>query len=202
MPDRSRRRLLQTVAVAGTLAVAGCSGATTRSNDLPPVPRERTADVQVTTARNTDGDPLFVTGDGGTDRDDGGRSARVREVHHLTDESDLERLRFRDGAADLRAFVTATDLESKSVYLVQRPIGECYAPRLVAVFREGTGVDAEFGRELRPAGFDCAVDTCDMVAVAIRLPFAGDGFDSTGFSPWGSDCERRPATPTDGGDAA
>jgi hypothetical protein len=201
MPDWSRRHALRTVAGTVALALAGCSSVTTGSDDDPPVLRERITDVEVSTARRTDGDPLFVAGGGEPDRDDDARSPRVREIHHLTDESDLERLRFRDGAADLQGFVTGTDLESKSVYLVQRPIGECYVPRLRAVFREGEGVDADFGRDLRPAGFACDVDACDMVAVAIRLPFADDGFNSVGFSPWGSDCEHRStASNADGGD--
>lgn len=201
MPDRSRRHALRTVAGTATLALAGCGGVPTGSDDDLPVLRERITDVEVTTARNTGGDPLFVAGGSDTDRDDGSRSPHVREIHHLTDESDLERLRFRDGAADLRGFVTATDLESNSVYLVQRPIGECYVPRLRAVFREDDGVDADFGRDLRPADFECDADACDMVAVAVRLPLAGDGFHSVGFSSWGSDCKRQSTTSTtDGGD--
>lgn len=204
MPDWSRRRVLQSVAVVGTLTLAGCSDATTGSNDVPPVPRDRIADVEAIKARNDDGDPLFVAGDTETGQADADRRARVSELHHLTDEAALERLRFRDGSggADLEAFVRGTDLESKSVYLLQRPIGECYVPRLVGVFREGDGVDADFCRDLRPADVECDVDARDVVAVAIRLPFAGDEFSGVG-SGWSRGCEHRPTDPlTDGGDPA
>lgn len=207
MPHWSRRQTLQTVGVAGALALAGCSGTTTGSDDVPPAPREQIHDFEVASARNADGDPLFLAGEQPTDtgeRTDGDLAARVSELRHLTDEVDLDELRFRDepGAADLEAFVTATDLESRSVYLFQRPIGECYVPRLVGVFREGDGVDVELCQDLRPADAECDADAEDVIAVAIRLPFAGDEFSGVGGG-WSSRCEHYQSDPlTEGGDAA
>jgi hypothetical protein len=123
----------------GTVAFAptACSDATRGSSDEPPVPRQRTADVEATTVRNTDGNPRFLAEDGGTNRDDGGRSARVGAVHHSTGEFGPGRLRVPDGAADPGALVTATGPGSEPVCPIRRRTGECYVPRLDGVFRDG-----------------------------------------------------------------
>lgn len=203
MRDWSRRHALQAVAVAGTLALAGCSNAANRPRNQLPVQRVRITDFEAIAARNDDGEPLFVTGERPAEtgnRTDGDLAARVREMHPITDEDDLGQVRFRDGsgAADLKAFVTATDLESKSVVLLQQPIRECYVPRLVGVFHEGDGVDVDVCRELRPADVECDDDAHDVFAVAVRLPFAE--FDGVGSGI--GDCGDQPVIPlTEEGDA-
>jgi hypothetical protein len=206
MPDWSRRHALQAAASVGTLALAGCNGGTDRSRSLPP-DRDRVTEYETAFARNEDGEPVFVTGETGTAEEGGPdeeRRQRVGAVEHVTDDADLDDLRFRDvpGAADLESFLRATDLESRSVYLLQRPIGECYAVRLVGVFREDDGVEADFCRMLRPADVSCAADAEDVYAVAIRLPFPGDDFSGLGTGMSG-DCEGRSSVPlTEGGDGA
>ena len=177
MPGWSRRRALQAVATAGAAALAGCEGETSRSGDALSDRRDRVTDYEAVHVRQTDDEPVFVTSDYTP-----ATNVRPRGLHHLTDEEGLEDIQFRDvpGAAALESFVAATDFESASVYLLQRQVGECYEPLLVGVFREGDGVDAQFCRELRPADADCDAEAHDTYAVAIRLPFPGDDFDSRG----------------------
>lgn len=205
MPDWSRRTLLQTVASGGALALSGCSGQTRGFTKDTPVYRRRISGLETTYVRNEDGEPLFVEATGGTTDDIGdqpGDDRRSHQVHYLTDEREIEDFRFRDvdGAADLRSAVGATDFETKSVFLLQRPIGACYEPRLVGVYREGDGVDADFCQDLRPADVACDADAMDVFAVAIRLPLAGDDFNSlgTGFS---GRCDHEVSSPlTEGGE--
>ena len=141
------------------------------------------SDVEVTFARDRKGRSLFELDD---DEED-----RVGGLHFMTGEEDRDRVSFRssDPAGELRAFVNETDLESESVYLLERSVGACYEVRLTGVYRESDGVDADFCRALRPADVACSRDDEDALAVAIRLPFDGEDFNSFG-SRWGSDCDR------------
>lgn len=200
MTEWSRRRALHAVATTGLVTLAGCGEAATGPHD-PPEPRERVTDVETLLARNEGGDPLIVTaGEGGeTNPDD----RNVSLMEHLTDGESLDEYRFPAdaGGAEVESFVTATGFASESVYLLQRHIGACYVPRLVSVYREDDGVDANFCRALRPADVACDAETRHVFAVAIRLPFPGDGFSSVG-SGSGSGCERRPTIPLDGGEGS
>jgi hypothetical protein len=210
MPDWSRRRALQAVATTGAFALAGCSGETSHSRSVPrergdPVPP---AELDVRFDRDTDGRPLFEIesefddGDGETtdDERDDERHDVGRDVEHLTDEEDRERVAFRStpAATDLRAFVEGSDLDAGSVFLLQRPIGECYETRLVGVYRETDGVDADFCQALRPADVECSADDRDTVGVAIRLPFPGDDLSGLGWS-WRGDCDHAEAIASEGG---
>ncbi|MFB6196314.1 MAG: hypothetical protein ABEI80_09090 [Haloplanus sp.] len=201
MPDWSRRDALRAVATTGTLLAAGCSTSDTGPIDAPP-PRRRVTDFESVLARNARGNPLVVPAP--VDGDEAGERRQDHSLmEHLTATADVEEFRFRAdaGAADLASFVNATDFASQSVYLLQRSIGECYRTRLVGVYREGDGVDAEFCRDLRPADVDCDTDTEDTVAVAIRLPFAGDDFNSIG-SGWSGDCEHVATVELERGESA
>ena len=191
MPDWSRRRALRTVAAAGSLALAGCSGEASHSTDPPPDRGEPVSDYQVRFVRETDGDRLFETDDGSGDV--------PHEMEYLTGEDERDDLAFRSttAATELRSFVDATDFEAESVFLLQRSIGECYQANLVTVYRESDGVDAGFCQELRPADVDCSAEAEDTVGVAIRLPFTGDGFNSVG-SGWSGDCDGRPIAAGEG----
>jgi hypothetical protein len=197
MPDWSRRHALQAVATTATLGLAGCSSETSRSRSVPPDRGDRVTDYEARFVRNTDGEPVVTVGEPG-DEDENEDEPRIRlsEMHHLTDEAELDDIQFRDvtGAADLESFVAATDYESASVYLLQRQVGECYEPRLVGVFREDDGVDAEFCRELRPADVECDAEAHDVFTVAIRLAFPGDDFNSVG-SGSSSSCDHERAVP-------
>lgn len=196
MPEWSRRRALHAVATASAVTLAGCGATTSGSSSIAHDGDAPVTEFEARLLRNTDGEPLVVSGERATGDRSGDDAAAARNagvMEHLTDEEDLGDLEFRDvaGGAELESFVTATDLDARSVYLLQRPIGECYAPRLVGVYRERDGVDAQFCRELRPAGVACDADAHDVFAVAIRLPFAGDDFNSVG-SGSSSDCDHRP----------
>ena len=200
MPDWSRRRALQAVATTGALVLAGCSD---ESSSPSSVPRERgdpvpPADLEVTFVRDRDGEPLFETDDGDEESSEVGRG-----MEYLTEGEDRERVTFRstEPAATLRRFVEATDLESRSVFLLQRPIGECYEARLVGAYRESDGVDVDFCRALRPADVECSADERDTVGVGVRLPFAGDRYSSYG-SGWSGGCERRPTVAAEEGEGA
>lgn len=154
------------------------------------------SDVEATFARDRNGRSLFELEEQEEDR--------IGGLHFLTGEDDRDRVTFRSGdpADELRAFVNATDLESESVYLLERSVGACYEVRLMGVYRESDGVDAEFCRALQPADVACSSDDEDAVAVAIRLPFDGEDFNSFG-SRWGSDCDRPgTAIAREGGDDA
>ena len=195
MPDWSRRRALQAATAVGAFALAGCSGEGSSSRSVPrtggdPVPA---SGLEVTFVRDADGDPLFAVGEDGVDEDG-------RDIEYLTDESGREEVTFRSAAAaaELATFVDGVDLDSESVFLLQRPLGECYETRLVGVYREDDGVDADFCQELRPADVDCSAEDRNTVGVAIRLPFSGDSFNTYGTS-WGGDCERGTAIAREGG---
>lgn len=192
MPRWSRRSALRSVVTVGSLALAGCSGESGRSNEIPPDRGEPVSDVEVRFARETDGDRLFEIAGESEDAPHG--------FEYLTDGNDRDDLTFRSTppAAELRAFVDETDLDAESVYLLQRPIGECYRANLVGVYRESDGIDVDFCQELRPADVDCSAGTEDTVGVAIRLPFPGDEFNSLG-SGWAGECDRRPIVAREGG---
>ena len=207
MPDWSRRRALQAVATAGALALAGCSGESGSSSEVPhergdPVPP---VDYEVRFVRDRDGRSLFRVGDDEGDRGDSGEDDEPAEIRshteYLTDERDREELTFRstEPASDLRAFVEGVDLDSRSVFLLQRPIGECYEARLVGVYRETDGVDVDFCRALRPADVECSADDRDVLGVGVRLPFSGESFSGYGTG-WSGGCEHRPVVAREGGE--
>lgn len=186
MANWSRRRALQAAIAVSTLSLAGCSGSTSSSEEVPSDRGEPVSDVEVTFARDEQGRHLYDF-----ERDNEG-AAEAGELLHLTSEDERGRLAFRstDPATRLRSFVNETDLDAESVYLIETSIGACYEARLLGVSRESDGVDAEFCRALKPADVDCSDGDRDRIGVAIRLPFPGDDFNSIG-SRWGSDCEHR-----------
>lgn len=157
--------------------------------------------------RDTDGEPLFeieseFDAEGPDDETPTDETREIgRDVEYLSDEEERERVIFRSTtpATDLRTFVEASDLESGSVFLLQRPLGECHEARLVGVYRETDGVDAEFCQALRPADVECSTDDRDTVGVAVRLPFPGDSLGGLGWG-WHGDCDHYETIATEGGD--
>lgn len=185
MPEVSRRDALRTVAAAGSLLVAGCSGEASRSREAPSH-GDPVSDVEARFARDVDGEPLYWAADG-TPPDDrhGGRLAGPPE--YLTEAEDRDDLAFSDTQAGdaLGTFVEGTDFAAESLYLVQHRLGECYTLGLVEVVRDADGgVSADFCRKLRPADAPCSAEAHDVVGVAVRLPFPGDepGGLGTGMS--------------------
>jgi hypothetical protein len=156
--------------------------------------------------RDTDGEPLFDVNRGSDSiaaEDTATRRPAERRPRraYLTDTDGRERVAFRSTAAakELRTFVDGADLESDSVYLTERLVGECYEARLVGVYRENDGIDADFCEALRPADVECSVEDRDTVGIAIRLAFPGDELSGLGWS-WGGDCEHLPTVASEGGD--
>jgi len=185
MSDPTRRRALQAVA-AGAAALAGC----TSDDDSPtieqPSNKQLIHDYEVRQTRNEDDAVLFaqseelptVTDD---ERDRAVRSARTV----ITSEETLAELTFADRpeAEDLQQFVTATEFDSSSVYLMAMPISACYALQLQSVSAEleqeaDLLPHADFCRKYRPADVDCRPDDVHTVGIAIRLPIAAE--QSTG----------------------
>jgi hypothetical protein len=95
--------------------------------------------------------------------------------------------RSTEPATELRAFVDGTDFDSRSVYLLQRPIGECYEARLVGVYREDGGVAVDLCQSLQSADIACSAGGVDTVGVGVRLPFPGDGSAGHDWN-WRGDC--------------
>lgn len=204
MPDWSRRRALHALGATAAAALAGCNAQTSDSGafDEPPGRQrgEPVTDYELRKVRAFDLEPLFWRGERGTENE-------PRPAGHLFvgSEGDLEDLMFADAdpAAALASFVRGTDFESESVLVHERPVRECYDIRLRGVWREEDGVQTSFCSTLRPADVACSRDAQQTVALAIRLPFPGDGLSSQG-SQWSSDCDRQPApvTADEGGDDA
>jgi hypothetical protein len=199
MPDWSRRRALQATASAAALALAGCSGETSRSGSSGPANGELVTDYEVQKVRSADGAVLFREADVETaseaaDERTAERRRRVQQYEHVTDRRDLEDLAFATDvseAATLEEFTTATDLESESVFLLQRGVSACSTLELVGVRREPDSVHVDTCSDLRPADVECEADDRDVVAFAIRLPFPGDEFNGMGAG-WSSSCHSRP----------
>lgn len=206
MPDWSRRRALRAVATTGALALAGCSSGSGSSGSLPPERGDPVppADLEVRFVRDTGGEPLFdVEGrsDGGATPEGGGIEGRRTRAEYLRDAESRDRVTFRStpAAEELRAFVEATDLESGSIYLLERPVSACYEARLVGVYREDDGVSADLCQSFRPADIACSAGGVDTVGIGVRLPFPGDGLSGHGWR-WRGDCGNRRTVASEGGE--
>ena len=192
--DWSRRRVLRTVAAAGTFGLAGCSGGPGSPGSPPgdrgePVPA---TDLEVLFVRDTDGEPLLTIENGsgvGANPGDGDIEGRRTRGEYLRDAESRDRVAFRSStaAAELAAFVDGTDFGSGSVYLLERPVSACYEAHLVGVYRGDGGVAADLCQSFRPADFVCSAGGVDTVGVGVRLPFPGDGLSGHDWY-WRGDC--------------
>jgi len=202
MPDWSRRHALQATGGALLTALAGCNGTDSASGSYPGENRTAVEDAVVLKVRNTTPTPMVVrerdSGDGEpttepAETTDAPPRHRGRIMAHVTDmdRDGLSPTFPADvaGADRFAAFFDETDFDTESIYLEQSPVPECYVRHLTGVYREPDGVEADFCRKVRPADVSCAADAYDMTAFAIRLPFAGDDFNSVGASH-GSGCRR------------
>ncbi|MFB6160193.1 MAG: hypothetical protein ABEJ61_03345 [Haloferacaceae archaeon] len=193
MPDWSRRRALHAAVSTAVAALAGCSGEASVSSSPTPAPDDarRVTDYELKQVRNADGVALFGRSDADeptpTESTPGGVGAPSASTH-LTGPEELSAFAFADvpQATALARFVRATDFETRSVYLYQRSIPACYDLRLVGVRRRSDSVTANFCRDLKPADVACERGDRDTVGVAVRLPFAGDGFSGHGTGLRGS----------------
>ncbi|WP_225336163.1 hypothetical protein [Halomicrobium urmianum] len=196
MPGWSRRRTLHAAASALTLTLAGCNGEQRASTRDAPPEGEPVTGYDVEKVRNTDGEILIRR----TDVTDEARrrAHQARQYLHVTDEKTLEDVAFTSDIAEstaLREFTTGTDLETESVFLLQRDVAECRDLVLQGVRRESDSVHVDTCSDVRPADVECSKERRDVVAFAIRLPFPGDDFNGYGASS-GSSCRTRP-TPFD-----
>lgn len=201
MPSWSRRQTLSALAGGVVAALAGCRGDDSSTGPTPY--RHRRVDTyEVEHVRNTDGAALVTTRARLADASPGARE-------YLTNDEDLADLTFAalPEARTLHEFATATDFESKSVYLYATDLPSCYDYPLQWVEVDANGPSAHFCRDLRPADVECRTDVSHTVAYAIRLPFPGDEYSGLG-SGMSSSCRRPPrpepfdanVTLVDGGD--
>lgn len=197
MPDWSRRHVLHAAGSVLLAAIAGCNGSGSSSRSAPRDDRDMVDDVTVLKVRNASPTPMVLrrrdqTTDERTTEDPPGRRGNLMD--HVTEppREDARAIAFQTdvpGATVIETFFEETDFGTESIYIAQSTILECYERHLTGVYREVDGVDAQFCRTLRSADVDCSADEYDMTAFAIRLPFAGDDFDSVGGGQ-SSGCER------------
>jgi hypothetical protein len=183
MPSLTRRRALLTVA-SGVAALAGCSSEADLPMIDPQSDHSTIEDYEVRHVRNEDGVVLFAhRAELPTPSDEGrGRYARHgRSV--IVSEDDLAELTFGDvqEAERLRSFVTETDFDSSSVYLLSMPVEACYEIHLQSATVEWDELErddlhphADFCRTYRPADVECSIEETHTVGFAIRLPVAAE----------------------------
>lgn len=188
MSDWSRRRFLAASSLPILGALTGCSASPDRTGaELDTAPRKRpVTDYDAVKVRNSGGSPLV-------ERDSSTAADRSHTYDHITEQANVPSFTGVPEARELDRFVGATDFAAESILLFVRPVPECYDLRLVSVSKEGDGdgVDARYCREMRPADVSCERDAEDPVGIAVRLPFAGDSFNSLGMG-FSSSCGDRP----------
>ncbi|MFB6093063.1 MAG: hypothetical protein ABEK02_08645 [Haloquadratum sp.] len=184
MSDWSRRRFLTATALPIVGASAGCSASPGPTESKPDAsfPKRQVTDYEMAKVRNGKGVPLV---------EGGSATGRSETYDHITDRANVPSFTQVSEAQKLVRFVGATDFATESVLLLVRSIPECYDLRLVSVSKESDGVGSQYCREMRPADVGCERDAEDTVGVAIRLPFAGDSFNSLGMG-YSSSCDDRP----------
>ncbi|WP_459193743.1 hypothetical protein [Halosimplex sp. J119] len=189
MPDLTRRRALLAVA-SGAVTLAGCSDREARPTIEWERQNRRIEDLEVRTARSEDSAVLFAQGEQlPTVTDDRRRRYAQSGRAVLVSDDDVAGLTFGDGpeAERLRSFVTETDFDASSVYLLAMSIGACYEIRLQSVTVEWDDADtddlhphADFCEAYRPADVECSADERHTVGFAIRLPVAAERSSGSG----------------------
>lgn len=191
MQSWSRRHALQALTTGALAALAGCSGSGSGGSSSNRAVRGTPVEGYDERRVRRDADrPLVVVTAESDDRlqDDNG----VYEYLTSSDDADAVTFDLPDSAGDFRQFVTETDFESASVILVERRVAACDRLELLGVSREGDGgLDVQFCSAEKPADAACTAGDRDRVAVAIRLPFAGEGVNGVGYG-WSSSCHTRP----------
>lgn len=201
MPDWSRRRVLQALGTAATVAVAGCSSGSDGFEETAAADRgEPVTDYALRTVRDSAGEQLFWRGER-PDPDE-----RTGSRAYVTSADDVEELTFvsdSEAADELASFVRATDYESgtESVLVQTTLLRACRKLRFRGVRRESDGgLHTSFCEDWRPADVACGKDERHAVGVAVRLPFGGEESGGHG-SRWSGQCDRRPSAVSPGSDA-
>lgn len=185
MPDWSRRQLLQAAALPTLGALAGCSESNDQTDERvdPSIrSKEPITNYEMTKVRNKSGAALAGSNS---------NSADAETYDHITKEETIPSFTSVSEARALERFVRDTDFATQSILLLVRTIPECYRLRLVSASKEDDGVDSRYCRDMRPADVSCDQDATDTVGIAIRLPLAGDSFNSLGMG-FSSSCDDRP----------
>jgi hypothetical protein len=200
MSELSRRRALHALAAASATALTGCAGESGTETERPPVRREPITDVTATFVRRSDQRALYrrvedenetseaneMSEGAGTERE----NPRVApEFVLLRDETDREKIAFRDGpaVAELESFLAETDPAEHTVYLAQSPVSQCHTVHLAGMYRREDGVTASFCQQLRPADVSCSTDERDVFGAAVRIPAVAADYTSVG-ARWGTNC--------------
>ena len=192
MQSWSRRHALRALTTGALAALAGCSGSGSSSRTRTVGRRGTPVEGYDERRVRRDADRPLVGIQRENDEEQRPDSRRVNE--YLTAAEDTEAVTFDlpDGAGDFRTFVTETAFESASVMLVERQVAACDRLELLGVYREEDGgLDVQFCSAEKPADAACVSGDRDRVAVAIRLPFTGDGLNGFGYG-WSSSCRTRP----------
>ncbi|MFW5934618.1 MAG: hypothetical protein ACOCQL_02075 [Halolamina sp.] len=203
----SRRALLAGVGAGIAAGLAGCSGTESNTSEYPPDEGSLVTDYTAAIARSsTDRPPItHAPTDGDGDADDGSSTPNPVSNRILESEDDASELAFTDEATNVdaaRRLVAGTAYANESVFVYQRPIGECYRLQVNYVTRDPDGdPNVQLCRVIRDAEVDCERDAEDHVAVVVRLPFPAE--EDGGFSIGsGGSCDPVPERYRNGSDSA
>lgn len=178
MPAFTRRKVLAGMAT-GLTALAGCSGSSSRHNEVPRHDAEP-VEYDFVRTRSTSEPTLFWTGERDASTESETRQRVGRE--YLATAADVDAVEFvaTEHGDRLQTFVSETDFETESVFLYSTPVSQCHEVHLRAVTVEAEDGDPhlDFCQSVRPADFECSEAITDTVAYAVRLPT--DGRDVTG----------------------
>lgn len=186
MVPPTRRRLLH-VAAAVTAGLAGCGGltgeesSTSRSvtegtDTIGSGPNGETNPESVLVRANTERAPIRIADDDDDETSTGSERPERRSIRlsHavIATESTAERLVVADGVdrEPIASFLSATDLDSETLYLETRRVDECFRLQLCAVAWADDEVRTEYGRRLRPYDERCVADRRVFESRLIRIP--------------------------------
>ncbi|WP_049980192.1 hypothetical protein [Halolamina rubra] len=205
----SRRALLAGVGAGIATGLAGCSGSETSTSEYPPDEDSLVTDYTAAIARSsTDRPPIThrpTEADGDGDNDDASSTPNPVSNSVLESEDDASELVFAEHATNVdaaRRLVAETAYDSESVFVYQRPIGECYELEVNYVTRDADGdPSVQLCRVIRDAEVDCERNARDHVAVAVRLPFPADEYSGFSIGSGGS-CDPIPEESRNGSESA
>lgn len=188
MVPPTRRRLLH-AAAAVTAGLSGCSGLTGEESSasrsvsegadtIGAGPNAETNPETVLVRANTERSPIRIEDPDGTPPEsDRPERRRIRLSHAVVaTESRAQRLVVADGIDDdpISSFLSATDLDSETLYLETRRVDECFRLQLCAVSWAAETVRTEYGRLLRPHDERCVTDRKVFESRLVRIPAALD----------------------------
>ena len=217
MVSWTRRQTLRAITAGVAVAVAGCREENRFAEETPDVERLRPVDEYETKqVRDTGVRPIFWTEEQTPQTDSGEQSQQtpyrkaevISNAHtYLTTTEEFASVTFAPGnntSNRLQAFIEATNFAERSVALLMATVAQCREFRLYDVARGPDSYELSFCRPFRSPETPCETEAYDTVAMAVRLPFSGDGISGRGTS-WHDECRAPPypifpETPTEGED--